>query len=159
MTKWQAFCPGFKVLTAYYLNIYHNFVIYIIYHSYTIQARLILHYIRADSRLAPSQWETSLQSNDVSHWLSANLESALLYAVPPSDSDKLNRLLGACLSRCQLRPWVPTAHTQPPINPHEKHRYSSSQRGVRIKEYHNFTGRAQVRGGSESENIITPSTR
>ena len=34
-------------------------------------------YILADSRLAPSQWETSLQSNAVSHWLGANLESAL----------------------------------------------------------------------------------
>ena len=32
---------------------------------------------RADSRLEPSQWETSLQSNTVSHWLGANLESAL----------------------------------------------------------------------------------
>ena len=32
---------------------------------------------RADSRLAPSQWETALQSNAVSHWLGANLESAL----------------------------------------------------------------------------------
>ena len=34
-------------------------------------------YIRDDSRLAPIQWETSLQSNAVSHWLGANLESAL----------------------------------------------------------------------------------
>ena len=34
-------------------------------------------YCRADSRFAPSQWETSLQSNAVSHWLGANLESAL----------------------------------------------------------------------------------
>ena len=33
--------------------------------------------ITANSRFAPSQWETSLQSNDVSHWLGANLESAL----------------------------------------------------------------------------------
>ena len=32
---------------------------------------------RADSRLAPSEWETSLQSNAISHWLGANLESAL----------------------------------------------------------------------------------
>ena len=32
---------------------------------------------RVDSRLAPSQWETSLQSNTVSHWLGTNLESAL----------------------------------------------------------------------------------
>ena len=36
------------------------------------------HY-RADSTLAPSQWETSLQSNAVSHWLGANLKSALHY--------------------------------------------------------------------------------
>ena len=33
--------------------------------------------LRADSRLATSQWETSLQSNTVSYWLGANLESAL----------------------------------------------------------------------------------
>ena len=32
---------------------------------------------RADSRFAPSQWETTLQSNAVSHLLDANLESAL----------------------------------------------------------------------------------
>ena len=34
-------------------------------------------YIRADSKLAPSQWEMSLQSNAISHWLGTNLESAL----------------------------------------------------------------------------------
>ena len=34
-------------------------------------------YYRADSRLAPSQCETSLQSNAVSRWLEANIESAL----------------------------------------------------------------------------------
>ena len=34
--------------------------------------------VRADSRFMPSQRETSLQSNAVSHWLGANLESALL---------------------------------------------------------------------------------
>ena len=32
---------------------------------------------RADCRLAPSQWEISLKSNAVSHWLGANLKSAL----------------------------------------------------------------------------------
>ena len=32
---------------------------------------------RAGSRHAPSQWETSLQSNAVSHWFGANLESVL----------------------------------------------------------------------------------
>ena len=30
--------------------------------------------------LAPSPWETSLQSNAVSHWLGANLESAFMYS-------------------------------------------------------------------------------
>ena len=34
-------------------------------------------YIRADSRLAPSQWKTALQSNAISQWLRANLASAL----------------------------------------------------------------------------------
>ena len=33
---------------------------------------------RADSRFAPSQWETALLCNGVSHWLGASLESALL---------------------------------------------------------------------------------
>ena len=32
---------------------------------------------RADSRFAPRQWETALLCDDVSHWLGANLESAL----------------------------------------------------------------------------------
>ena len=33
--------------------------------------------IRDEYRFTPSQWETSLQSNAVSHWLGANLQSAL----------------------------------------------------------------------------------
>ena len=39
--------------------------------------RIFLKMFRADSRLAPSQWET-LQSNTVSHWLGSNLVSALM---------------------------------------------------------------------------------
>ena len=39
--------------------------------------RCFYSFIRADSSLAPSQWQTSLQSNAVSHWLGANLESCL----------------------------------------------------------------------------------
>ena len=39
---------------------------------------------RTDSRLAPRQWETSLHSNAVSHWLGANLESALIFFRNPS---------------------------------------------------------------------------
>ena len=37
--------------------------------------------IRADSRFALRQWETALHCNDVSHWLSASLESALMMMV------------------------------------------------------------------------------
>ena len=33
--------------------------------------------------LCHSQWETALQSNTVSHWLGANLESALIYIIRP----------------------------------------------------------------------------
>ena len=33
---------------------------------------------RAVSRFAPSQWETALLCNDVSHWLGASLEPALM---------------------------------------------------------------------------------
>ena len=39
-----------------------------------------MHY-RAGYRFAPSQWETALLCKDVSHWLSANLESTLYYGV------------------------------------------------------------------------------
>ena len=42
-----------------------------------ISARILYYKNRADSRLTPSQWETSLQSNTVSHWLGTNIESAL----------------------------------------------------------------------------------
>ena len=34
-------------------------------------------WIRADSRLAPSQWDMALQSNAVSHWLGTNLDGSL----------------------------------------------------------------------------------
>ena len=44
----------------------------------------LVHVIRADSRLAPSHWETALLCNDVSHWLGANLESALCPSTGPS---------------------------------------------------------------------------
>ena len=36
---------------------------------------------RADSGFAPSQWETALLCNAISHWLGASLQSALMYVV------------------------------------------------------------------------------
>ena len=39
--------------------------------------QIMISTFRADSRFAPSQWETLLQNNTVSNWLGTNLESAL----------------------------------------------------------------------------------
>ena len=38
---------------------------------------------RAESRFAPSQWETVLLCNNVSHWVGASLESALIMIILP----------------------------------------------------------------------------
>ena len=46
-----------------------------IYEAGSMESSLV-HIIRADSRLPPSQTETSLQSNAISHWLGTYLESA-----------------------------------------------------------------------------------
>ena len=54
--------------------------------------------IMAASWFAPSQWETVLLCNDVSHWLGASLESALLaylYFIP------LMKMYYAISSKCQ----------------------------------------------------------
>ena len=49
--------------------------------AYCVRKRSTLGIIRSDSRLAPSQWETALLCNDVSHWLSASLEPALIIRI------------------------------------------------------------------------------
>ena len=59
---------------------------------------------RPDSRLAPSQWETSLQSNAVSHWLGANLESALC---PCSAS---------CVNQGLVNVWSPCVVNRPRLS-------------------------------------------
>ena len=51
---------------------------------------------RADSRLPPSQWEMSLQSNAISHWLGRNLESALKWE---SMSIQVQYLMQASIKR------------------------------------------------------------
>ena len=51
-----------------------------LYVFYTLVFHLWSQYIhRANSKFAPSQWETALLCNDVSHWLGASLESALIH--------------------------------------------------------------------------------
>ena len=59
------------------------FRMYLAIKSQFISSTELLYY-RADSKLVPSQWETSLQSNAVSHWLGASLESALHYSAMSS---------------------------------------------------------------------------
>ena len=49
---------------------------------------------RAGSRFAPSQWEMLLQSNAISHWLGANLESAL---VKPRHNEFISGIMKVCL--------------------------------------------------------------
>ena len=65
---------------------------------------------RADSSVAPSQWETTLLCNDVSHWLGATLESALRY-INISDSRHVYSV--ECVSKIKsilfyanVRPWT-----------------------------------------------------
>ena len=64
-----------------YVNITNNLLHLWAYFSaclWNMEVKMTGQY-RADYRLAPSQWETLLQSNPVSHWLGTNLESALPY--------------------------------------------------------------------------------
>ena len=63
----------------------------------------LLHPDTADSRLTPSQWETSLQSNNVSHWLGANLEPAKFRHQP---SIKLVCYLFSMISHLLLMMWA-----------------------------------------------------
>ena len=63
-----------KSYTIYMINIIWNCTCLSMQWNISSSSKV---YTRADSRLAPSQWETSLQSDTVSHWLGANLESAL----------------------------------------------------------------------------------
>ena len=48
------------------------------FQNFDTKIQIKIHYIRADFRFAPIQWQTLLQSNAVFHWLGTYLESALL---------------------------------------------------------------------------------
>ena len=61
---------------------------------------------RADSRLAPSQWETALLCNDVSHWLGASLESALLANNSyPHIAQLHNSITEKFVFKCKAKTW------------------------------------------------------
>ena len=53
-------------------------------------------YSRDDSRFAPSQWETALLCNDVSHWLGASLESALYRGLLQDRGSLLVLIISSC---------------------------------------------------------------
>ena len=57
--------------------IYHLIYLFV-YNIFLFKGCQINQY-RADSSLAPSQWEMSLQSSAISHWLGTNLKSDLAY--------------------------------------------------------------------------------
>ena len=60
--------------------------------------------LSADSRFAPSQWETSLQSNAVSHWLDTKLESALKMAsIGQQGLFRVNISVGCELLKYEIR--------------------------------------------------------
>ena len=56
---------------------------------------------RADSRFVPSQWETALLCNDISHWLATNLELALSLVIGPWRKDTTE--LWSNIRRCTFR--------------------------------------------------------
>ena len=74
--------------------------------------------IRSDFRLGSSQWETSLQSNGVSYWLGANLESALCMYIFPCFSSSLwhykvrsRSVKNVAKSPSTASLWTPSANT------------------------------------------------
>ena len=75
--------------------------------------------VRADSRFAPSQWEMALLCNDVSHWLGANLESALCVAIGSKACDTVTshwsvraRVLVALSFLRNATPWSVLHHNR-----------------------------------------------
>ena len=89
--RWLAWiimeCKCYELIIYIYIYIYYHTQKYIIIKSllnvwwYIIfmlcGGHLFGNMYRANTRIAPSQWETALLCNDVSHWLGAILESAL----------------------------------------------------------------------------------
>ena len=70
---------------------------------------------RADFRFALSQWQTALLCNDVSHWLRASLESALINPLHPPISlrQKCNNISGNDLATIATQIFTPRGLTKP----------------------------------------------
>ena len=76
------------------------------WHGLLFHLRLTRICYKADSRFAPSQWETALLCNDVSHWLGANPESALCYICNISSPDLKRWRCRLTIMMCQSIPVV-----------------------------------------------------
>ena len=80
-SKWHKIC---KILSMYcacmYIHIFSASVKTVVY-LHCSNNPLLKPMHKADWRLVSSQWETPLHCNDVSHWLGASLESALMQGV------------------------------------------------------------------------------
>ena len=102
ISTWKHNRPRILLFTSW--NIVNFNIIYIFFMKYNTegfqtiltslsilayQQRIKKYLYRADSRLAHSQWETSLQTNAIFHWLGTNLESVLAivmrHVLLPSD--------------------------------------------------------------------------
>ena len=96
-------------------------------------AGIIHHWFRTHSRFAPSQWETALLCNDVTHWLGASLESASRFAPSQWETalfcNDVAHWLGASLESARFSPsqWeralLPGKHTVLGL-------YSETQQGL-----------------------------
>ena len=73
----QSHCQGIPWVTYHRSHEFHEQPNKIKYRRLGSTLQKLLSAGRADSRFVPSQWETLLKSNTVSHWLGTNLESAL----------------------------------------------------------------------------------
>ena len=85
--------------TWYLLHVYPDYLIEVVQSSVDDVSGVMLYDFRADSRFEPSQWETALLCNDVSHWLSAHLVSALWLCC-------ICRWLLACSDIAVLKYWT-----------------------------------------------------
>ena len=81
-------CGSYWTIHSRFCRYLHNNMYRFMYvfmyssHSCISESPSRSHSPRADSRFAFSQWETALLCNDVSHWLGASLESALIHLHP-----------------------------------------------------------------------------
>ena len=94
------------MLILQWINHTHNYMCYWLPFQYSD---------RADSRFALSQWETSLQSNAVSHWQGTNLESALSETWWRHDMEMITTLTWWCCDMKTISTLLVCLWGEPPV--------------------------------------------